>query len=142
MRRLGLVGVLVAASAGALPAQSVLERTPNLHGTWGLQAGHAAFAFAHRFEFIEGGDELFNIPTLTLALGLALVVRIHEAYRTIEEDEIVAIVGRDVEIAHHHHVLAFFLLDQCIELRLAINSAGSAERIVICHLPPENRAAP
>jgi len=31
----------------------------------------------------------------TLALGLALVVRINEAYGTIEEDEIVAVVDRE-----------------------------------------------
>ncbi len=35
------------------------------------------------------------VGVATLALGLALVVRIHEAYRTIEEDEIVAIVERE-----------------------------------------------
>jgi plastocyanin len=72
MRRLCLLAGLALLSPGALPAQSLMERTPNLHGTWGLQSGHAAFVFAHRFEFIEGGDELFNIPTLTLALGLPL----------------------------------------------------------------------
>ncbi len=32
------------------------------------------------------------VGVATLALGLALVVRIHEAYRTIEEDEIVAVI--------------------------------------------------
>jgi multicomponent Na+:H+ antiporter subunit C len=35
------------------------------------------------------------VGVATLALGLAIVVRIHEAYRTIEEDEIVAIVERE-----------------------------------------------
>jgi plastocyanin len=72
MRGLWLAGALVAWAASALPAQSVLERSPNLHGTWGLQAGQAAFVFAHRFEFLDGGDELFNIPTLSLGLGLPL----------------------------------------------------------------------
>lgn len=33
----------------------------------------------------------------TLALGLALVVRIHETYGTIEEDEITAIIAREDE---------------------------------------------
>jgi multicomponent Na+:H+ antiporter subunit C len=57
---------------------------------------------------IEPGYELYSNPlphvliltaivvgVATLALGLALVVRIHEAYRTIEEDEIVALVERE-----------------------------------------------
>ncbi len=35
------------------------------------------------------------VGVATLALGLALVVRINEAYGTIEEDEIVAIVDRE-----------------------------------------------
>ena len=35
------------------------------------------------------------VGVATLALGLALVVRIHEAYRTIEEDEITAIIDRE-----------------------------------------------
>ena len=72
MRRLCLLGAFVLGGASALSAQSVLERTPNIHGTWGLQSGQAAFAFAHRFEFIEGGDEMLNIPTLSLAVGLPL----------------------------------------------------------------------
>jgi len=35
------------------------------------------------------------VGVATLALGLALVVRINEAYGTIEEDEIMAVVDRD-----------------------------------------------
>ena len=35
------------------------------------------------------------VGVATLALGLALVVRVHEAYGTIEEDEIMDVVDRD-----------------------------------------------
>lgn len=35
------------------------------------------------------------VGVATLALGLALVVRIHEAYHTIEEDEIMAVIDRE-----------------------------------------------
>lgn len=35
------------------------------------------------------------VGVATLSLGLALVVRIHEAYGTIEEDEVTAIVDRE-----------------------------------------------
>jgi len=35
------------------------------------------------------------VGVATLALGLAIVVRIHEAYGTIEEDEITAVVDRE-----------------------------------------------
>lgn len=59
-------------AARAAPAQSVLDRSPNLHGTWGLASGNASFVFAHRFEFLDGGDQLINVPTLGLAVGLPL----------------------------------------------------------------------
>ena len=58
--------------AGNVAAQSVVERSPNMHGVWTLPGGQAAFVFAHRFELIDGADELRNIPTLTLAAGLPL----------------------------------------------------------------------
>jgi plastocyanin len=61
---------LLLAAAHPLGAQSVLEHTPNTQGTWTLPTANAAFVFTHRFEFIQGGDELRNLPTLTLALGL------------------------------------------------------------------------
>ena len=35
------------------------------------------------------------VGVATIALGLAIVVRIHEAYGTIEEDEIVEVVDRE-----------------------------------------------
>lgn len=69
MRPWLLALVLVPAATG-LSAQSVLERSPNLHGTWTLPTGHGAFVFAHRFELLNGGDELRNVPTLTVAGGL------------------------------------------------------------------------
>jgi plastocyanin len=72
MRSVWLAGALALAAAGGLSAQSVMERSPNLHGTWTLQSGHAAFVFAHRFDVLDGGDQLYNVPTLSLALGLPL----------------------------------------------------------------------
>lgn len=66
------MGLALLVGAGPADGQSVLERSPNLHGVWTLPRGTAAFVFAHRFEFQNGGDELFNIPTLTLAVGLPL----------------------------------------------------------------------
>jgi plastocyanin len=69
--RTPIVGLaLLLAAAPSLGAQSVLERTPNIQGTWTLPSANAAFVFTHRFEFIQGGDELRNLPTLSLALGL------------------------------------------------------------------------
>lgn len=67
-----IVALLALLSAEALPAQSYLERTPGLAGTWTLERGEGFFAFTHRFELLNGGDELINFPTMTLAAGLPL----------------------------------------------------------------------
>jgi plastocyanin len=71
MRALGILAAALLL-AGNSEAQSVLERSPNLHGVWTLPGGQASFVFAHRFELLNGADELRNIPTLTLAAGLPL----------------------------------------------------------------------
>jgi plastocyanin len=66
------LALTLALSAAAVPlaAQSALESTPNIKGTWTLRPGTASFVFAHRFISLEGGDEVFNFPTLSLAVGL------------------------------------------------------------------------
>jgi plastocyanin len=71
MRTLRIVAALLL-WGGSAAAQSVLERSPNLQGVWTLPGGQASFLFAHRFELINGADELRNIPTLTVAAGLPL----------------------------------------------------------------------
>lgn len=65
---LGLV--LTVAPATRAQAQSVLARSPNLQGVWGLDPWRATFVLSHRFEIFEGGDELTSIPTITLGVGL------------------------------------------------------------------------
>lgn len=62
--------VLLGPAAAPAAAQSLVERPPNLQGVWTLGRWSPLFMFSHRFEFVSGGDELVNIPTLTLALGL------------------------------------------------------------------------
>jgi hypothetical protein len=57
------------AYAGTALGQSAAERTPNVQGTWTLAPG-PVFVFSHRFEVLSGGDELINIPTLIVAVGL------------------------------------------------------------------------
>ena len=61
---------LAAAAPGTAAAQSLVERPPNLQGVWTLDRWSPLFVFSHRFELVSGGDELVNIPTLTLGVGL------------------------------------------------------------------------
>jgi hypothetical protein len=72
MRSAALLGLLALLPPAGLGAQSALERSPNLQGTWGLSPGAPVFILAHRFEILGGGDELFSVPTLTFAVGLPL----------------------------------------------------------------------
>lgn len=85
MPRAWLLLLALLCGARGLGAQSVLERSPNLHGTWTLPSGNAAFVFAHRFEFFEGGDEISNVPTLTLAAGLPLGLTLGLDYSSYSE---------------------------------------------------------
>ena len=71
---LSVLAVLVAAAVGlpgGVPAQSTLERTPSLDGTWVSNAGVAHFNLIHRF-WVTGppSDKVINTPTITLAAGL------------------------------------------------------------------------
>jgi plastocyanin len=92
------IGVaLLLAAAPALRAQSVLERSPNIQGTWTLPAANAAFVFTHRFEFIKGGDELRNLPTLTLALGLPVGLTAGLDYTSNSEISVDAAGGNETE---------------------------------------------
>lgn len=71
--RRAVVGLSICLMAGATDpaeAQSVLGHSPNTRPTYRLSAGQGALRIGHRFEFLGGGDELLNIPTLTLAFGL------------------------------------------------------------------------
>lgn len=81
-----IIAVAAALVATApLSAQSVLERSPNLQGTWGAGRSEAVFVLAHRFEFLSGGDELFSVPTLTLAYGLPLGITLGLDYTSFSE---------------------------------------------------------
>lgn len=60
---------------GPLDGQSAIGRTPNTRPAWTASPG-AVFILAHRFEFLAGGDEMLNVPTLTLGSALGARVAI------------------------------------------------------------------
>ena len=79
-----LAGAILPAFAAA---QSALGRTPNTRASWTAAPG-AVFVFAHRFEFLAGGDEMLNVPTLTL--GGALTPRFAAGLDFSSNSELVA----------------------------------------------------
>jgi plastocyanin len=76
---------LLWAAAPALHAQSLTERSPNLQGTWTLPAGHPVFVLSHRFELVDGGDEVFSVPLFTLGVGLPAGLAIGVDFTTFSE---------------------------------------------------------
>ena len=78
-----IAGLLASPSA----AQSALGRTPNTRASWAAAPG-AVFVFAHRFEFLAGGDEMLNVPTLTL--GSTLTSRLAAGLDFSSNSELVA----------------------------------------------------
>lgn len=65
-----LLAVILITLPAAAGGQSALGHPPNLRGEWPLERWQTALIIGHRFEFISGGDELINLPTMTLATGL------------------------------------------------------------------------
>lgn len=73
--RAGLAAATIAAAlllgAGALPGQSVMDRTPNVEGPWSTAFGQIQFNFLHRFGITDPPTrKVFNSPTFLLAAGL------------------------------------------------------------------------
>jgi amicyanin len=71
MKRFRFASLLLVAAVRPLGAQSLLERSPNMSGTWVPDAGVLQFNFLHRFYYTPPPSKsAINFPTFTLALGL------------------------------------------------------------------------
>ena len=65
------LGLLLADGTRAAAAQSLLERSPNLAGTWTPRAATLDFQFLHRFQATDApARKVLNSPTFLLAAGL------------------------------------------------------------------------
>jgi plastocyanin len=65
---LGIAVLILAATP--LPAQSTLGSSPNVRAAWTAVAGQTVLRIGHRFEVMDGGNQLLNVPTLTVGAGL------------------------------------------------------------------------
>lgn len=61
---------LVAAAPAPLAAQRLTDFTPNTRPAWTMDRWQPAMILSHRFELVEGGDELISIPTITVGTAL------------------------------------------------------------------------
>ena len=73
------------AVAAPLTAQSSLERSPNLGGTWVAVPGVVQFNFVHRFYVSSGSNTVVNYPTFTFAVGLTRDLTIGDRFSTHSE---------------------------------------------------------
>jgi len=75
--------LLALVTAAPLGAQSLLDRSPNMGGTWVPDAGVVQFNFLHRFHVTPGPNSgVLNYPTFTLAVGLPAHVGLGMRYAT------------------------------------------------------------
>lgn len=89
---------LLLAFAGQAAAQASVERSPNVQGVWGLEPAAAIFVLSHRFEVMEGGDELISIPTLTLGIGLPLGVAAGVDFTSFSEVVPATLTGNEAQL--------------------------------------------
>jgi len=74
---------LALVAAAPLGAQSLLDRSPNMDGTWVPDAGVVQFNFLHRFYVTPRPNSgVINYPTFTLATGLPAHVGLGMRYAT------------------------------------------------------------
>lgn len=68
---LACAGLIAGAPLDApLGAQRLLDATPNTRPTWTMGRWEPALVLSHRFEFVSGGDELLNLPLITLGTAV------------------------------------------------------------------------
>jgi amicyanin len=80
---LAVLVIAVTAAAAPLGAQVVLDRPPNLAGTWVPEPGVVQFNFVHRFYVgPKPGYSVINAPTFTFALGLPSRLALGTRYST------------------------------------------------------------
>ncbi len=51
-------------------AQRLLDHSPNTRSTWTMARWQPAMIISHRFEFLSGGDELLNVPLVTVGTAV------------------------------------------------------------------------
>jgi plastocyanin len=80
--RLGCIGAALA-PAGALRAQSLLDRPPNFAGAWVVRPGTVQFNFLHRFVRSDAPErKVSSFPTFVLATGIVPRVSAGFTYAT------------------------------------------------------------
>ena len=90
------LGLLTAAPA-SLTAQRLIDYTPNTRPAWTMDRWQPAMVLSHRFELVEGGDELISIPTLTFGTAIGKRIALGLDYTSNSEVSEQSLGGNEVQ---------------------------------------------
>jgi plastocyanin len=88
---------LVAAAPASLAAQRLIDFTPNTRPAWTMDRWQPAMILSHRFELVEGGDELISIPTITVGTALGSRLALGLDYTSNSEVSVESLGGNETQ---------------------------------------------
>lgn len=88
---------LLAAAPCSLAAQRLTDYTPNTRPAWTIGRWQPAMILSHRFEVVEGGDELISIPTVTLATAIGSRLALGLDYTSNSEVSVRSLGGNETQ---------------------------------------------
>ncbi|MEX1187382.1 MAG: cupredoxin family copper-binding protein [Gemmatimonadaceae bacterium] len=88
---------LLAAAPASLAGQRLIDYTPNTRPAWTLDRWQPALILSHRFELVEGGDELISIPTMTFGTALGSRLALGLDYTSNSEVSAESIGGNETQ---------------------------------------------
>lgn len=122
----GLCALSLAAAPAAAGAQSLLDRPPNLSGSWVGSSGSMYFHFMHRFTASDAPErKVSNTPTFTVAAGLPMRTLVGFHYAT--NSQLAPRYPNEWEFFARHQALSQdrgFPLDVAGQVGYNLSSAG------------------
>ena len=94
--RIVALAVLTAAPA-SLAAQRLMDFTPNTRPAWTMDKWQPAMILSHRFELVEGGDELISVPTLTFGTAVGRRLALGLDYTSNSEVSVESLGGNETQ---------------------------------------------
>lgn len=87
----------IAAAPAAVAAQRLVDYTPNTRPAWTLDRWQPAMILSHRFEIVEGGDQLVSIPTMTFGTALGKRIALGLDFTSNSEVSVESLGGNETQ---------------------------------------------
>lgn len=88
---------LIAAAPTMAPAQRLIDFTPNTRSAWTMDRWQPAMILSHRFELVDGGDELLSIPTMTFGTAVSRRIAVGLDYTSNSEVTVESLGGNETQ---------------------------------------------